>query len=102
MLFSKADFVWVINSEGKAQYRPVSVGSWIGSDWLITNGLEAGDKVVTEGVLSLGPDAPVTIVSSTKQEKISRPVEDAVAKNMPEFVQDPDQLIQTAEAFRFS
>ncbi len=91
----KGHFVWVINSEGKAQYRPVSVGSWIGSDWLITNGLEAGDKVVTEGVLSLGPDAPVTIVSSTKQEKISRPVEDAVAKNMPEFVQDPDQLIQT-------
>ena len=45
--------------------------------------------------MSLGPDAPVTIVSSTKQEKISRPVEDAVAKNMPEFVQDPDQLIQT-------
>ena len=91
----KGHFVWVINSEGRAQYRPVTVGSWIGSNWLITNGLEAGDKVGTEGVLTLGPDAPVTIVQSTKQEKVSRPMQDQVAKNMPEFVQDPDQLIQT-------
>ena len=45
--------------------------------------------------MTLGPDAPVTIVQTTKQEKISRPEQDEVAKNMPEFVQDPDQLIQT-------
>lgn len=64
---SKGHFVWVISKDNKAQYRPVSVGRWVGQDWLITQGLEEGDKVVTEGMLTLGQDAPVQVVKTVVQ-----------------------------------
>ena len=56
---SKGHFVWVITKDNKAQFRPVEVGSWIGNDWLIKNGLDEGDKVVTEGRMLLASEAPV-------------------------------------------
>lgn len=64
---SKGHFVWVINKENKAQFRPVEVGRWVGPNWLITSGLEQGDKVVFEGMLTLGQDAPVQIIKELKQ-----------------------------------
>lgn len=65
---SKGHFVWVVNKDNKAQFRPVEVGSWIGKDWLIKNGLEEGDKVVTEGMMLLASDAPVKIVKEVDQK----------------------------------
>lgn len=55
---AKSHFVWLIK-DGKAEYRPVKVGDWFGDDWFITEGLAAGDEVVVDGVLMLGPGAPV-------------------------------------------
>lgn len=64
---SKGHFVWVINKDNKAQFRPVEVGQWVGPNWLITSGLEQGDKVVFEGMLLLSQDGPVQIVKEMKQ-----------------------------------
>ncbi len=89
---SKAHIVWVINKDNKAEYRPVSVGSWVGTDWLITSGLEAGDKVVTEGMLMLGADRPAKIVAATKQEKLK--LDTDVGEDVPEFKQEANELIQ--------
>ena len=44
-----------------AQPRPVSAGEWTGDDWLIGSGLKAGDKVIVDGVMKLGPGAPVRV-----------------------------------------
>jgi membrane fusion protein (multidrug efflux system) len=57
----KGHFIWVINKEGKAESRPIVVGDWQGNDWIITQGLQAGDQVVVEGGLALQPGAAVTI-----------------------------------------
>ena len=65
---SKGHFVWVVTKDNKAQFRPVEVGSWIGNDWLIKNGLEEGDKVVTEGMMLLASEAPVKIVKEVDQK----------------------------------
>lgn len=57
-------FVYVI-AEGEkgttAMARPVEVGEWAGTDWIITGGLKAGEKVVIDGVLKIGPGAPVKV-----------------------------------------
>jgi membrane fusion protein (multidrug efflux system) len=46
--------------EHVAQPRPVTVGEWSGSDWLITEGLKAGDKVIVDGLAKVFfPGAPV-------------------------------------------
>jgi membrane fusion protein (multidrug efflux system) len=43
-----------------AQPRPVTVGEWSGADWIITDGLKAGDKVIVDGLAKVFfPGAPV-------------------------------------------
>ncbi len=56
-------FVWVVDPQNKAQPRPIEVGSWIGEQWLVLGGLDAGDAVVVDGVMRLAPGAPVTVTS---------------------------------------
>ena len=56
--------VTVVNSKGLAEVRPVIVGAWVGQDWVINQGLKAGDQVVIEGFQRLAPGAPVKIVAA--------------------------------------
>jgi membrane fusion protein, multidrug efflux system len=55
----KGQFVFVLDQDNKATVRPVQTGEWIGSDWLIQGGLQAGDRVVLDNLLKLRPGAPV-------------------------------------------
>jgi membrane fusion protein, multidrug efflux system len=50
----------IIGADGKAEIRPVKVGARTGSDWVITSGLKAGEKVVVEGLQKIKAGAPVT------------------------------------------
>jgi membrane fusion protein (multidrug efflux system) len=61
---AKGHFVFVIGKDGKAEIRGVKVGEWHGKDWFISEGLEAGDVVVTEGVMKLAPGAAVKIMNT--------------------------------------
>jgi membrane fusion protein (multidrug efflux system) len=42
----------------------VQVGQWAGEDWVITAGLNAGDRVILDGVMKIRPGAPVSIAPS--------------------------------------
>jgi membrane fusion protein (multidrug efflux system) len=69
---AKGNFVWVINKENKADFRPVTVGDWHGDDWFITEGLWPGEQVIVEGVLKIRPGQPVQAMPyvSTKSSSI--------------------------------
>src|SRR5262245_7600551 len=54
-------FVYVIDEKSSAAPRPVEVGSWSGDTWIITAGLKGGEKVITDGVMKIGPGAPVRV-----------------------------------------
>ena len=54
-------FVYVVDEKSTAQARPVEVGEWAGSDWIITGGLKAGERVIIDGVMRIGPGAPVKV-----------------------------------------
>ncbi len=41
--------VAVVGADNKVEIRPVTVGERIGSDWIISKGLQPGDKVIAEG-----------------------------------------------------
>jgi len=43
----------VLNAENKAVFRPVKVGERVGPNWIISEGLQPGEKVVVEGILKL-------------------------------------------------
>ena len=54
-------FVYVVDEKGTAQPRPVEAGRWAGDDWIISAGLKGGERVIVDGVMKLGPGAPVKI-----------------------------------------
>jgi membrane fusion protein (multidrug efflux system) len=64
---AQGSFVWVVNAEGKAEFRPVTVGPWHDKDWFIDDGLKAGDTVVVTGALKLRPGVPVNITQPAEQ-----------------------------------
>jgi membrane fusion protein (multidrug efflux system) len=43
----------VLTDDSRAHFRPVKVGDRVGPDWLITEGLTPGEKVVVEGYLKV-------------------------------------------------
>ena len=53
-------FVYVVGEKGDASVRPVVAGGWMGTDWVILEGLKAGDKVIIDNLIKLRPGAPVT------------------------------------------
>ncbi len=61
-------FVFVVGKENKAEIRPVDTGDWNGGDVVVTKGIAAGDQVIVDGVLKLGPGAPVQVSTPAKPE----------------------------------
>ena len=57
-------FVYIVDENGTAQPRPVEVGDWAGDAWVINKGVQPGDRVITDGLMKLGPGAPVRIADA--------------------------------------
>jgi RND family efflux transporter MFP subunit len=58
--------VVVIGPDNKASFRPVKVGDKVGNNWVITDGLQPGEKVVTEGFLKVRDGMTVNIEPQTQ------------------------------------
>ena len=52
-------FVYVVNEKNEATMRPVAVAEWQGKDWIVTEGLNANDKVIVDNLIKLRPNALV-------------------------------------------
>ncbi len=52
-------FVYVVNDKNEATVRPVTVGDWVGKDWIVLEGLNPGDKVIIDNIIKLRPGASV-------------------------------------------
>lgn len=70
---SNGHVVFVVSGEGKAEIRPVVVGPWVGPDWVVEKGLNAGEQVVTDGFMRLAPGMPVTVVTTPVSTAPSQP-----------------------------
>ena len=53
--------VYTIDSEGKAEIRPVELGRETQDGWVVKTGLKSGDRVITEGIIKVRPGARVTV-----------------------------------------
>ena len=70
---SNGHVVFVANDKGLAEARPVTVGEWLEHDWIIRQGLKAGDKVIVDGFMKLAPGAPVKLVTPEEMKKSAQP-----------------------------
>jgi len=56
---SQGDSVMVVGDDGKVSNRSVKIGSARNSDWVVLDGLKAGEKVMVDGFQKLQPGATV-------------------------------------------
>lgn len=45
--------VIVVSPDNKATFRPIKVGERVGQNWVVTDGLKPGERVVAEGILKV-------------------------------------------------
>jgi membrane fusion protein (multidrug efflux system) len=77
----QGDSVMVVGADGKVSPRPVKVGNQQGGQWVILDGLKAGEQVMVDGFQKLRGDAPVKPVPW--QAPGSKPAAAAAASPAP-------------------
>mgnify|MGYP006172297315 CR=1 FL=1 len=54
----QSPFVYLAGKDNKAARRKVTAARTIGPNWVVTGGLKAGDRVITQGLGNLRKAAP--------------------------------------------
>jgi membrane fusion protein (multidrug efflux system) len=63
-------FVWVVSEDGITSQRAVTPGELVGSDVVIEDGLDAGERIVLEGLQKVREGAPVNAMTAAQIESI--------------------------------
>ena len=63
-------YVYKLDDKNLPQLVYVKTGEQNGDNWIIKEGLQKGDRIVTEGLQKVIPGKPVTIVSAEEMKKI--------------------------------
>ena len=70
-------FVYVVvpgdKGGDKADMRAVEAGEWSGGAWVVRSGLSSGERVITDGVMKIGPGAPVSIAPPSEGKATAAP-----------------------------
>jgi len=67
---AQGNVAFIVDAAGKAQPRPLRIGSMEGEYWLVEQGLKAGEKLVVDGGMKLRPDLPVKIVKTLEPYRV--------------------------------
>jgi membrane fusion protein (multidrug efflux system) len=67
----KGSIVYVVGEGDKVEIRGIQGASWRGSQWLIEEGLRAGERVVVDGMHRIVPGAPVKPVPAAENSPAS-------------------------------
>jgi len=70
---TQGTLVWVVRDDGTATLRPVKTGPTEGQDTAIASGLEAGERVVTDGVDRIREGAKVEVIEPGAPAAGARP-----------------------------
>jgi membrane fusion protein (multidrug efflux system) len=72
--------VWVVGPNNKAVQRIVQADRTQGQYWVVTSGLSAGERVITQGTGGLTPGATIKPVPQNTPQKIEAPPPDVLKK----------------------
>jgi membrane fusion protein (multidrug efflux system) len=59
--------VYAVEASGQVSARPVTTGPRVGENWIIEQGIQAGDRIVVEGLSRIRPGAAVRAVPYSKK-----------------------------------
>lgn len=63
-------YVYKLDENDLPQLIYVKTGEQVGHNWIINEGLQKGDRIITEGLQKVTPGKPVQIVSDEEMQKI--------------------------------
>ena len=61
----QGNLVFVVDEAGIARARPVDTEFTVKGRWVIRSGINAGDRVIVDGLMRVRPDQPVKVVEPT-------------------------------------
>ena len=77
---TQGDVALVVGADGSFQPRPIKIGQAQGNNWVVLEGLQAGEKVIVEGFTRLRPGVTkVTPVPAGAKPAAARPAAPAAA-----------------------
>lgn len=65
-------FVYVVDEKNIVQYRPVQLGMSSEGRREVIGGLEAGEKIITEGIMRIQPQMPVQPMSAQEMQEMQK------------------------------
>jgi membrane fusion protein (multidrug efflux system) len=65
--------VMLVGPNGKTVQKPVTASRTQGRFWVVTSGLNAGDKVITQGLNNLKPNAQIKAVPANSPQVVKPP-----------------------------
>ena len=71
--------VAVVGADNKVDVRPVTVGERIGTEWIISKGLQPGEQVIAEGTQKVRPGATVNPKPFVAEAPAAKPATAAAA-----------------------
>ena len=77
-------FVFVVDKDGKAEYRAVTLGPIVDGLRVVRSGLKPGEKIVVNGLQRVRPGAPITAQTVPMVASTSAPARDGVKVAMAE------------------
>ena len=70
---AQGSFVWIVGEDGKTRFQPVQVGAWLGDEWFINKGLEAGETVIVDGAIKVRAGIAVAAKPYVAAESSAQP-----------------------------
>lgn len=64
-------YVYTIDETGMPKLTYIKVQGQSGDNWIVKDGLKAGDRVIIDGILKVTPGTPVKIVSKEEMAKLN-------------------------------
>lgn len=71
--FDGSAFVYVVGPNNQAKRKKVVAANTRGTDWVVTEGLVAGDKIITQGLGNVKQDAKLKPVPASAAQKVAPP-----------------------------
>lgn len=71
--FDGSAFVYLVGKDNKAARRKIVAERTVGPNWVVTDGLKPGDKVITQGVGNLKQGAPIKPVLASSPQRLGAP-----------------------------
>jgi membrane fusion protein (multidrug efflux system) len=79
--FDGSAFVYLAGADNKVVRRKVTAERTIGTNWVVTDGLKAGERVITQGTGNLKQGAPIKPVPASSAQRVGAPAAKTAEKS---------------------